>query len=400
MPKSSDAAPLAAPRLHFIDGLRGVAMLMVLAFHCWLHGGAWRLDVPLGERHHLNMAAPLGLGYTGVHLFLVLSGFCLYWPFVKGGGRREPTLWEYAEKRCRRILPPYYVTLAIFGGLALAQALYRHSTPGIGFALNWLGLHALMLHNTQPAYIASVDPPLWSLALEFQLYILFPVLVEALRRFSAARVLLLVLAFSAGFRAVAVHALPGAALWMQGVFLDSVFSRCFEFALGMFAAAFVAQWHVQGKVPTSRNTALLVAGGVLALMALDGCVFHLGIVSDAKWGVLYAILVVAASRPDGVLHRALSARWIVTLGVFSYSVYLIHEPLVVALSGWATRRHVIGPAMAAFDLALLLPLMLGLGYVFHRLFERPFMSPPDTRRARAFPPVSPTRTAEVMGGKA
>ena len=99
-----------ALRLHFVDGLRGLAMLSVLLYHCWQNGGEWGWT-PFGP-HSVNLAAPLGFGYVGVNLFLVLSGFCLYWPLTRPD-RPEPTLWAFAQKRCRRILPPYYAALLV-----------------------------------------------------------------------------------------------------------------------------------------------------------------------------------------------------------------------------------------------------------------------------------------------
>jgi len=174
-------APAAAPRLHFVDGLRGLAMLMVLLYHCWLFGGRWQLAVPLGREHSVDLAQMLSFGHIGVNLFLVLSGFCLYWPFTKAG-RPEPTLWEFARKRCRRILPPYYAVLVLCGGAALAQAGREHDPAAAHYALNWLWIHALMAQNLRPGYVLTLNGSLWSLALEFQLYILFPVLVEGFRR--------------------------------------------------------------------------------------------------------------------------------------------------------------------------------------------------------------------------
>ena len=148
------AASPPAPRLHFIDGLRGMAMLMVLLSHCWLYGGQWTVILPLGTRS-VNLASILAYGNTGVNLFLVLSGFCLYWPFVKDRARREPTLWEFAKKRCRRILPPYYAALVLFGAPLFLMALRHHSHSEIVFAWKWLWLHVLMAHNLNPDYVIS-----------------------------------------------------------------------------------------------------------------------------------------------------------------------------------------------------------------------------------------------------
>src|SRR5262249_38378104 len=120
--------------------------------------------------------------------------------FVKSGARREATLFEFAKKRCRRILPPYYVTLLLFGVVPLLFALWKHQPVPVPQRLTDLVLHALMLHNMDADYVGGIDGSLWTLALEFQLYILFPVLVEAFRRFPARRVLLVVFVFSTVFR--------------------------------------------------------------------------------------------------------------------------------------------------------------------------------------------------------
>ena len=66
----------AAPRLLYVDGLRGLGMLMVLTYHCWVHPVGVPVRVPL-LGGAVDVTAPLHLGYLGVHLFLVLSGFCL-----------------------------------------------------------------------------------------------------------------------------------------------------------------------------------------------------------------------------------------------------------------------------------------------------------------------------------
>ncbi len=368
------------PRLHFIDGLRGLAMLMVLLFHGWVYNDYWHLYLPLGAHHKINLAAPLAFGYTGVSLFLVLSGFCLYWPFVKGGQRREPTLWEFAKKRCRRILPPYYVALALFGGWALVQSVlpvHLAAAPpfSTGYVLDWLWLHAVMLHNLYPGYVLTIDPPLWTLALEFQLYILFPLLVEAYRRFPARLVLLAVFAWTILFRFCTAHAMLLPNNDFESVVTNSVFGRCFEFALGMYAANFVAQWHRDGKSPLRLADSGIVIAFFL-VTAIDHRFWHFGITADAKWGLIYAGLLLAASQPKSWLHQWLSARWLVFFGIFSYSVYLIHEPLIIALRRYVVTQPLPNTANAGLELGIMVPLMLLLGYGFHLLFERPFMNAP------------------------
>jgi len=112
-------------RLPFIDGLRGVAILSVLLYHCWVHTIRTPLLFSLGGRH-VDVTAPLHLGYLGVHLFLVLSGFCLTFPLA----RRGPSgmvldLRRFFRRRALRILPPYYVALGVFSLLPVVERLLR-----------------------------------------------------------------------------------------------------------------------------------------------------------------------------------------------------------------------------------------------------------------------------------
>ena len=363
----------AAPRLHFIDGLRGLAMLMVLLYHSWLFGGVWSIGLTVGK-YSLNLAGLLGYGHIGVNLFLVLSGFCLFWPFVKAGKRSEPTLWEFACKRCRRILPPYYVTLLLSVGLALFLSLENGSPINVGFLVRWLLFHVVMLHNLNPAYATSLNSSLWSLGLEFQLYILFPVLVEAYRRFNSRGVVLTVLVLCSAYRLFLVRGgfLPDD---ISGYLLAySVFGRCFEFALGMFTASLVARWHEEQKNPLRWTDGLLLAV-IIPAAILDGRHGHFQTLTDAMWGLVFAALILGGSRAHARTHRFLSNRTLVSLGIFSYSIYLIHLPLILLLGSYA-RVHFHNTGQVLFMLLVAAPLMLVLGYLFHLLFEKPFMTAP------------------------
>ncbi len=369
--QSQRPSPGSSRRLQFVDGLRGCAMLMVLLYHCWLFGGQWTISLPLPGRP-LHISSVLSLGHVGVNLFLVLSGFCLYWPFAQGG-RREPSLKEFAKRRCRRILPPYYAALLLLGVPAWLAGQWGHNPQLSGsYMARWLGLHALMLHNLRPEYVLALNGALWSLALESQLYVLFPALVEAYRRVRPSVVLLAVLAVSSAYRYVVASG-PYLVGDEEGYVLAySVFGRCFEFALGMYAATLVSRRQAGRKLELGALLPV-VAAAVVALAIWDGRHGHFRTLTDAMWGVLFAGLLVWSARPGCAPNRVLSGRWIAGCGVFSYSVYLIHLPLVTAAGSWAASRGFTNAANIVFQVGLVAPAVIGLGYLFHLRFEKPFM---------------------------
>ena len=119
-------------------------------------------------------------------------------------------------------------------------------------------------------------------------------------------------------------------------------------------------------------------GIIVPQAVLDGRHGHFQMLTDAMWGLVFAALLLAGSRSETRLHRALSHRWLVWLGLFSYSVYLIHLPLVITLGNYGIGRFA-NTGQVLFMVFLVVPLMISLGYGFHLLFERPFMSAPKNR---------------------
>jgi peptidoglycan/LPS O-acetylase OafA/YrhL len=392
--KASEA-PKGASRLLFIDGLRALAMLLVLICHYWYNGNQWHLRIGI-PHHFTDVSSYAQFGFIGVDLFLVLSGFCLYWPFVNRGPRQGPTLVQFLKRRSLRILPPYYVCL-----VAWAATIYfwpGSDAQGVPL-LKSVVWHALMLHNLRVEYVQQINGAFWSLALEFQLYLLFPVVVEAFRRFNPRLIVLLSLVSCVLFRSFLSRGNYSSDDNFLYVLPSSLFGRHFEFVLGMFVALLVSQWHSTGKSPLRPLdfgvTAVIIAAAFLRRPQPGDLVAIMGDVSAPLYtivcGLFFAGLLLQASRTRTWLHRTLSARSLVFLGTISYSIYLIHLPLITLINKVTAPMHFSDHRQLFFQTCILTPVLVSAGYLFHLRFERPFMPghPHTERQAEASAVISP-----------
>src|SRR6516162_4138436 len=110
-------APRPSSRIAQLDGLRGLACLLVVMHHCYVHCGSYGWPRFAVEGYALEPTRLLYFGYSGVELFFILSGFCLSWPILV---RNSPTVnwWSYSWRRFWRIAPPYIASVIL---LALIQ---------------------------------------------------------------------------------------------------------------------------------------------------------------------------------------------------------------------------------------------------------------------------------------
>jgi peptidoglycan/LPS O-acetylase OafA/YrhL len=156
---------------------------------------------------------------------------------------------------------------------------------------------------------------------------------------------------------------------LSAVLRDGPFSYLVIFAVGMLAAALA----IKGRtlLPKWALGMVVVAGlAVVRLGTGNGLVHDLATVA-----AFFAVLQLAFD-PAGRVARVLSSQWLVRIGVFSYSIYLVHAPLL-HLSWFALRPLGLGDDLTFAILALIdLPLIVIASYGFHCLFERPFMRLP------------------------
>jgi peptidoglycan/LPS O-acetylase OafA/YrhL len=350
-------------RLDYVDGLRGIAVLMVVICHAWtqrppvLWNPIWSHNKMVVIQHPTLGDYLANRGYQGVSLFLVLSGFCLSYPALKRRSQGIETWFQpshFFARRFLRILPPYYVALALSIGLVALfhERHWRDLSAMGGDALTPVNIisHVLLLHNFT-GYDYSINSPFWSLALEWQWYWLFPViLVFAVRR---------------PLR-VAVGCLALAMIWQGGMEDHSIImfwlpGRLFEFTCGVL----VARQVVNGFI---CRPAFLLIGAVAAIALAEAplgtLVGDLGLYQPL-YGVAFALILLLG-------HVSLRARrvfsWgpLVRMGVVSYSVYLVHRPVVDCVESltplWFRSTELMIPAAALAG--------VGAGLIFYLAVER------------------------------
>ena len=358
------------PYLVFVEGLRALAALVVVFNHFYLE--LW-LDRGLPPAPYGFLSYLLIFGHLSVSVFIVISGFCLMLPVIRNGGRLKGGVRRFFTRRFRRILPPYYFSLAftlffIFvvfrtpGGSHFDSAMTVRRTDFIS--------HLFLLQNAYGA--GRISYVYWSIATEFQIYFLFPLLLIALRRWGNVATTLTVLCL-------------GYALCY--LLRDTRFARMSVqyvglFALGMAAAtlAFSTEPHLQ----RFRKRFPFGIAAVVCVTIIAGLAARLGWVNsiaeypfyDLPAGVLAACLLIMASLGSGSLvRRVCSWRPLAWLGTFSYSLYLIHVPIIVFLLRYVMRPHGIeGVAGFVFLTVVGLPIIIVASYLFYLLCERPFLN--------------------------
>lgn len=380
------------PHLVFLDALRGLAALYVALGHAYV---SMRPQLDLGRIGHGvdSLLKLTDLGHFAVAVFIVLSGYCLMLPVVRSADGRIPGgALSFFKRRSRRIMPPYYAALVLSVGIALLiEVLSDESRSAAAEAgalsLGSVGSHLLLVHNLIPQWSETINGPMWSVALEYQIYFLFPfVLLPVWRRFGVMSCL--ATAFAIGLAPLLLPAhenLHWTFPWYVGLF-----------ALGMTGAVIsFSRQPVIARLRVRLPWGLLSAGLLVIVIgcltqAARWCWSHLWL-SDAFVGFAAMCVIVHLANQSQAgasvtgLVKVLSARPLVILGAFSYSLYLIHMPIMM-LTAEMLRRTGIDPiGRLIVQMALVLPLAVMVAYWFYTQFEKPFVSSRKPNRA----PVQP-----------
>jgi len=375
-------APAAAPRprLAGLDGIRGLAALFVVVNHVFLRAFP---GYPVDRAPF--WAAWFIYGRFAVVVFIVLSGFSLALAPARHGWRLDGVL-RFAQRRAWRILPAYWAALAF----SLAVAWLVVAQPGHGLPdAKSVVVNGLLVQNIVGA--PSPNAAFWSMAVEAQLYIAFPLLLLMVRRWGAVAMVATVTLVVAAVGIVGPHVAG-----LDTFVIQSPPDLAALFALGILTAGIVGAGRARREWPWPW-LALAAAAPVLATIWWRGSVWtlhHLFWIDLAIGPAIACLLAALATGHPAPLLRLLEARPIRALGLSSYSLYLIHGPIVVVVYDRVVAGRVPqGVPAFLVTVAVAVPLTIAFARVFAALFEIPIRrrrSPSGAvRRQRAGPEQAP-----------
>jgi len=358
--QESSVAPASerSGRIDWLDGVRGLAALYVVLHH------ALAMSVACDPRVNVDFpyACVFASGSNAVVLFLCLSGYCLMRPVHKsllaGGTGFSSGILSFIVRRARRILPVYYVCLAIAVSLI---AFHAHLNRGELGHNAWVSPTSIAHHIfltydllAQPLVRVQLDPPMWSLAVEWHIYFLFPIMILIWRKWGFVWSLLTTYALS------------------QVVYLSAPIDEHYMAYPTVFLLGCAAYMVAQSDSAVCK--ALRSRVPWLAVAALGVC-FQPTINDVLLTLTVYAPLLIGLSE-SRFWGNVAGCRPLAFLGRISYPLYLIHFPImalwlnyvdpIVSQHGQMTYPYLV---VAGSALSL-----LG-AWILHVLVERPFMVP-------------------------
>jgi peptidoglycan/LPS O-acetylase OafA/YrhL len=376
-PGGRAVAPTGRGRVVGLDGIRGLAALYVVIYHIFVR--AWS-GYP-GANHAPFWAIWFSYGRAAVAIFIALSGFSLGLGPARSGWQFK-SIGTYAHRRAWRILPPYWAAL----GFSLVMTWYVLAQPHLPVP-NGKSVVVYGLLVQDVFAVGSPNRTFWSIAIEAQLYVLLPLLLLLVRRVSAWAMVGLVAAI-----VVTIGVLGPHVALMNTALVKFTPDLAVLFAVGLLAAGIVTAGERTRSWPWA-GFALAAAVPAIVLMVVRGSVwsyFNLFWL-DLAWvpAIGCFLAAVATSRPRFVV-RFLDSRIPRSLGSYSYSLYLTHEPIVIAVSfGLVRGRVTAGTPMFLVLIAILLPVTVGFARIFAAVFELPF------QRHRGWTPLRQAMSARL-----
>ena len=319
--------------------------------------GAWFRD--FGVSKSFLLLLPLSFGWSGVAMFFVVSGFCIHLSF-----EQKPNWLDFFVRRLFRIYPPYLFAVLLFA-FCIPWSRVGYSLIG---AMQ-VGSHLALIHNFHRLSFFGINAAFWSIAVEAQLYLLYPLLLVLVSRLGWRRSLIYIAALEIGLRGISSLALIATGqyppLWFDGL----PFLYWFSWSIG----AAVADAYLSGRrIPFANHS----------LMAWSGIAIGSSFVKPfASFSFLFFALLTATAiakllHRDRVLLRlpVFLSTPLRVVGVWSFSIYLLHEPFLRMSHSVAAKLSWLNYPQSLVVFVLCLSLwfpIVALSALWYRVFELP-----------------------------
>lgn len=366
--------------------MRGIAVLLVLWYHIWEI--SW-LPAPAAALQFIPET-----GFVGVHLFFYISGFVIVFPFVHAVFEcREPPSWaHFAYRRAIKIVPSY--VLSILLAIAIGYAHFASMSD----AVRAIVTHLLFIHTWWADTYGAINGVLWTLAVEVQFYLIFPLLWFAFKRSPWITGGAMIVA-SIAYRVWAEHAFPIHAPQLT----ENLPGYLDIFALGMLSA--YAYVRYRGRITSNAASwlaALVALAGFAMLFALLQNLWSTRLVDqwamvwqtyNRTWlGVSFAIIALASLVAAPAWRRTLGNPLLLFFGTISYTLYLYHQVIARELLAhhippYAGTNEHLDPRWALQYSLVAFTVTVAQAALFTYAFERPLLRLRLPRRSRVLPPM-------------
>jgi len=368
------------PSLKYVDtcdGLRTMAVLIVAWYHIWQQ--SWLFPGLTIFGHDISFDPLVRSGYIWVDMMILISGFCLYLPWARmryeGGAPVRPL--DFYARRFTRIHPSYLLTIVIMFAVAMATNAYYTTQHMRRDLLSHLTYTHMFFYDAY--YSSNLGGALWTLAIEMQFYLIFPLLARVFYKLPATTFAVMV-AVAIGFRGWV-----GANVSDVSMYFNQLPAYLDTFALGMMAASVHA---ILSRKKHNAVTRILCSLGSVVVLSLlwqvvrrqagnpDVLSIRVGQMNNRlSMGLLGALFLILSANAGLVLRRILGNPLTKRFSSISFQFYIWHQTIAV----WLVTYRVIPSAyeypnydgdavwqmrytIAVFGLSILVAALLTYGF--------------------------------------
>jgi peptidoglycan/LPS O-acetylase OafA/YrhL len=382
--KSSDQTPAlwGTSRDWHVDVIRGWAALAVVCLHVRMVMWIGMRDFWSTAHQHLSLSFLAGLatfpivwGSAGVAIFFVISGYCIHIGWAHNTAINASYKMPVGIFLLRRITRIYPVLLAALILTFLCDSISNRL--GANARLHDIGLHSFLINILSLQGIAGnpfgSNGALWTLSIEIQLYVAYPILLLMRQKIGMAATTLVILI---------INIVSALAFESHGILIFS------SYWVSWMLGAWIAEARVH-KFSSTKTTTFNAAAGVLGVI---GCAvffknhflsFHIWAIAFSAW-----FLVVKFPKNPATLLSKLMGK----LGEFSYSLYIIHLPLIILILALFFKSR---PQLSIWPTIGSIVLVIPIAYLFHLLIERPAIA--LTNRLKRRRNIDTARSSRVVG---